>query len=79
MPTLCISRELLKFNKGKCNVLHLCQGNPKNGYKQGDEWIERSPEEKDLGTLINESSTCTLAAQKANCILDLIEGNTASR
>ncbi|GAB0204624.1 hypothetical protein GRJ2_002928000 [Grus japonensis] len=73
----------MKSTTVKCKVLHKGQGNPNLIYRLGGEWIESSPEEKDLGVLIDEklnmSRQCGLTSQKANHVLGCIKRSVTGR
>ncbi|KAK4828721.1 hypothetical protein QYF61_000712 [Mycteria americana] len=64
--------NLMRFNKAKCRVLHLGRGNPCFQYRLGDDVIESSPAEKDLGVQMDEKLD-------ANRILGCIKSSVASR
>ena len=63
--------------KNKCQIMHLERGNPDYTYRLGDEMLESSPTERDLGILadskLNMSQQCVQEARKANCIPGCIE------
>ncbi|PKU36558.1 hypothetical protein llap_13137 [Limosa lapponica baueri] len=73
----------MRFNREKCNVLHLGKKNVRHQYRLGVDLLEPSSEEKDLGVLVDSKMTmsqqCALVARKANGILGCVGKSVASR
>jgi len=75
-------RNLMKFHKDKCRVLHLGRNNPMHQYRLGAYLLESSSVERDLRLLVYSklpmSQQCALVVKKANGILWCIK-NVVSR
>jgi len=73
----------MKFNKGKCRVLHLGRKNPLQQYRLGADLLESSSAERDLGVLVDDKLTrsqhCGAVAKKTDGILGCIKSSVSSR
>ncbi|KAJ7417544.1 hypothetical protein WISP_64085 [Willisornis vidua] len=73
----------MKFNKGKCRILHLGKRNPLHQHRLGADLLESSSVEKDLQVLVDNkvfvSQQCGHVAMKASDLLECIGKSTASR
>jgi len=70
-------RNLIKFNKGKCTVLHPGRNNLMQQYRLGADLLESNSVEKDLRVLVDNrltmSQQCAFVAMKANRLLGCTE------
>jgi len=75
--------KCMRFNKGKCWVLHLSHKNPMKHYRLGEEGLESYLEEKGERVLVdsqlNMSQQCAHVANKTNDILACTRNSAASR
>ncbi|PKU36240.1 bdnf nt-3 growth factors receptor [Limosa lapponica baueri] len=76
-------KNLMRFSKGKCRVLHLVRKNARHQYRLGMDLLESTTAEKDRGVLVDGrlsmSQQCALIAKRANGILGCIGKSVASR
>ncbi|PKU41298.1 rna-directed dna polymerase from mobile element jockey-like [Limosa lapponica baueri] len=76
-------KNLMRFNKGKCRVLHVGRKNRRHHYRLGVDLLESTSEQKDLGVLVDRklfmSKQCALVAKRANGILGCIGKSVATR
>ncbi|PKU37328.1 rna-directed dna polymerase from mobile element jockey-like [Limosa lapponica baueri] len=76
-------KNLMRFNKGKCKVLHLGRKKPRHQYRLEVDLLGSTTEEKNVGVLVDGrlsmSQQCALVAKRANGILGCIGRSVASR
>jgi len=70
----------MRFNKAKCQVMHLGHNNPMQCYRLGEEWLESRLVEKNLGVFsqLNMSQQCAQVAKKSSDILACVSNSVAS-
>ena len=75
------NKNLIKFNKDKCNVLHMGKQNPEVQHRPRSAWRGSSSVERDLGSQWTASSVCTCAAvaKKGSGMLGCINKDINSR
>ena len=77
------NKNLMKFNKDKCQGLHLGRRNPGMQHRLGSTWVRSSSVERVLGVLVdnklNMSDQCAAVAKKANRMLGCISKGITSR
>lgn len=73
----------MRSSKGKCCMLHFSHNTTMQHYEPGEEWLESSSEEKELGVLVdsqlNKKPACAQVAKQPNGILACMSNNVASR
>jgi len=78
-----VERNLMRFNKGKCRVLHMGRNNPMHQCRLRADLLENSSAERDLSVLPDDRLTmrqqCAFVAKKANGMLVCIKRSVASR